>query len=352
MLNTTGVLPRVGSTGASLNLAGAVPSHGQLAHGSITLGSPKASNLSMQYSAEAELVRRQTAMLVQLMQMPAAIGQSSRGGLSADDLQAARLLLCVQTGGNGWFLMSKLRELIVGNTSSHSGAADTARSTGSRHMGSAGAHHGLGRHVSVSDTGFGGPTKPRPEVACHNSKSEANLASLTDRSHSKPSSHKSHKSGSTLRSTSPIQTKLMEGVDSLASVMASAFSAAVMSRSASLTRPRSPRHSAEYSAGPAQKVKWQASSNPAPVPPSEPPAAQQQQPAETAAANNSSTMSGNGSAAASPAQRTVSAEAFEVLAEMMNSLVEVAAVQDDYRVALAALELSCVITCDPGGSTL
>ncbi|KAF6266032.1 AEX-3 domain-containing protein [Scenedesmus sp. NREL 46B-D3] len=38
---------------------------------------------------------------------------------------------------------------------------------------------------------------------------------------------------------------------------------------------------------------------------------------------------------------------FGVLADMLNSIIEVAAVQEDYRVVLAALELSCVITCRP-----
>lgn len=42
------------------------------------------------------------------------------------------------------------------------------------------------------------------------------------------------------------------------------------------------------------------------------------------------------------------AAAFDVLADMLNSIVEVAAVQEDYRVVLAALELACAISCQPG----
>jgi hypothetical protein len=37
-----------------------------------------------------------------------------------------------------------------------------------------------------------------------------------------------------------------------------------------------------------------------------------------------------------------------VLADMFNSIIEVAAVQEDYRVVLAALELACAISCQPG----
>lgn len=96
MLSTAGTLPKVSSTGSGLNLGGALPNHGQLTHGSMTLGSPRTSNLSVQYSAEADLVLGQTAMLVQLMQMTAVAGQGSNSTWSADDLQAARLLLCVQ----------------------------------------------------------------------------------------------------------------------------------------------------------------------------------------------------------------------------------------------------------------
>jgi hypothetical protein len=44
----------------------------------------------------------------------------------------------------------------------------------------------------------------------------------------------------------------------------------------------------------------------------------------------------------------VGAAVFGVLADMLNSIIEVAAVQEDYRVVLAALELSCVISCEPG----
>jgi hypothetical protein len=47
-------------------------------------------------------------------------------------------------------------------------------------------------------------------------------------------------------------------------------------------------------------------------------------------------------------ERRVGAAAFDVLADMLNSIIEVAAVQEDYRVVLAALELSCDISCQPG----
>lgn len=94
MYNTISLLPNSNYTAAGLSLTTTMPHLGQLGSSS-TLGSPKGSKLGVEYSAEADLVRRQTATLVQLMQSVPA-GQEGSSGLTAEDLDAARLLLRVQ----------------------------------------------------------------------------------------------------------------------------------------------------------------------------------------------------------------------------------------------------------------
>lgn len=139
--------------------------------------------------------------------------------------------------------------------------------------------------------------------------------------------------------------------------MASAFSAAVMNRSVTPSRQRSPRHSADSVTRPVPKFKWQTSSSQAPAAASDIQAAPQLQqlpPAEHVVVTDiTGTVSNSASTAAGASgsgERAVSVEAFEVLADMMNSLIEVAAVQDDHRVTLAALEVSCAITYEQAGS--
>jgi len=74
-------------------------------------------------------------------------------------------------------------------------------------------------------------------------------------------------------------------------------------------------------------------------------------PASTGSTGSSkadATQQGQQAAPEGVTERPVPPEVFEVLADMVNSIVEVAAAQDDSRVVLTVLELACVITCTAG----
>jgi hypothetical protein len=53
----------------------------------------------------------------------------------------------------------------------------------------------------------------------------------------------------------------------------------------------------------------------------------------------------DGSPGCCPGHHCISSSAFGVLAGMMNSILEAAAYQEDYRVVLAVLEISCLVFC-------
>lgn len=192
-----------------------------------------------------------------------------------------------------------------------------------------------------------------------------------------------------------MHARLAEGVDSLASAasaMASAFSATVLSRSGSMSRARSPSHSMTLPVVPAsartatlledvaasrasteQKRRPQSLDLPRSASTSRTtasteemvaiPVAVQQlaMPFEQAApvvandsSRNSSSSSGSRKNTADGCllQCCISDGVFGVLADMLSSMIEVAAVQEDFRVVLAALELACVIRCQQGRLSL
>jgi hypothetical protein len=74
---------------------------------------------------------------------------------------------------------------------------------------------------------------------------------------------------------------------------------------------------------------------------------------EAAAAGSSSVpaapAAGGAAGAALPGDICVTAEALEVLADMMAGIVEAAAVQDDYRVVWVAMQAALRVSCPAGG---
>eukprot|EP00879_Flechtneria_rotunda_P012714 GHRR01013277.1.p1 GENE.GHRR01013277.1~~GHRR01013277.1.p1 ORF type:complete len:1835 (+),score=708.37 GHRR01013277.1:594-6098(+) len=376
----------VGPLQSTMPLAPGLPSLTAISGSSCGSGSG-----GVEYSAEAGLVRRQTAVLVQLMQQPpyandlaTAEGSAVGSSQGSFNITSARLLLTVQTGGNGWFLVSKLKELITAGgtgTGSHSrkNSVELARylsgTASSKVAATAASDASMAAACAQPAASRSKSNKPSPTKS--NKLFGMSIGSFTS------SSNK----GTSAQATSLPGSKAEQGIDSYSSA-ASAASSAISPTSLSANKGRYRSGTVIESSKPAIATGSTAetdaplkvssiSSTSVPTGTLKPPAgwdagtsitnlaAFPEQPsvhhpghrnATTGVPSNSSSSTVQADPAAAGAApmaecwwgRRVSSGAFEVLGEMFNSIVEVAAEQDDFRVVLAALELACIISCKQG----
>lgn len=458
-----------------------------------------------EYSAEADVVRRQTGLLVQLMQSAAStnyVGEAwGSDAMTQEDLEAARLLLCMQvgtqllwhaclphcavvparpssnshkllpscsasskalslesavlaqcevelqlglagahpllagllflqlqTGGNGWFLVSRLKELITTGAAASTSINTCSTSTFTAAVGKEGGSKSnscsppKGAHMvsfssmpggtcaPMDDNNSGSLALPSLPVAPGAPTASSRPGSSTSNGCKPPSPSRSNKLFGSRAASPPQALKVSHSMESFANAaqaVASAFSASVLNRSASKGKsggsrssspdvytpaqapsaPSSTRVTREdilvYGSGCASKTASVASthcrgsaegsttgfamgsgsSSPAKEAATAAAALSAAAPVSAAAdvAHHDSACADDqqhpaingGSSSTSKAgcwwERCVSLAAFGVLADMVNSIIEVASVQDDFRVVLAALELSCLITCQPSG---
>eukprot|EP00775_Hariotina_reticulata_P004478 gene4478-4732_t len=346
-----------------------------------TSGSGSVCSLTQQYSIEADLVRRQTGVLVQLMQpleAKIASGSNSIEGSqqwTVDDLQSAKLLLCVQTGGNGWFLLSRMKEIVSGGgASAHLGTNTASESnpgtpTNNQHnlvnSGKQASHQaadsssfsrGSDENLqAVADAAVllpakGGSCTGRAASSTSGSCRSKQQQSDIDASKSHVTYSISGMSGGDGTCYALEQTQLPSLQASPAAAgPASTMAPAALGRTGVLGSPEEPdaMRPAHQSVGRGglldrcTAVDYQAAASLVGS------GMEDNRAASHAAAEETNNIDGRASCCR---KHCVSSGAYNVLAGMMNSILEVAAYQEDFRVVLAVLEMSCLVFYQPSAA--